>query len=114
MLQGWRRYKNYPDLRVRERFERENAKLKTAYSGALWAAERYFGQINNDVSQKIRALRLEISKEFGLASRLLSSAIGPFLLWSTRREDHRLARGVTYEPPTILERRNWTPTPQNG
>ena len=35
MLQGWRRYKNYPDLRVRERFARENAKLRTVYSAAL-------------------------------------------------------------------------------
>jgi len=107
MLQGWRRYKNYPDLRVRERFERENVKLRTAYSAALWAAEKYFRKVNADVSRQIHELRREIGKEFGAMSRITSAAIGPFLLWSTRREDRRLARGVTYEPPTILERRNW-------
>ena len=36
--------------------------------------------------------------------------MGPVLLWTTRREDRRLATGVTYEPPTFLERRNWIPT----
>jgi hypothetical protein len=29
------------------------------------------------------------------------------LLWTTRREERRLARGKTYEPPTILELSNW-------
>jgi len=110
MLQGWRRYKNYPDLRVRERFARENVKLRTAYSAALWAAEKYFRRVNQDVSRQIHELRREIGKEFGAMSRVLSAAMGPVLLWSTRREDRRLARGVTYEPPTILERRNWAPT----
>ena len=107
MLLGWRRYKDYPDGRVRERFRRENLKLRTVYSAALWAAERYFEKINGDVSQKIRQLRREISKEFGLMSRVVASLAGPALLWTTRREDRRLAAGVTYEPPTILERRNW-------
>jgi len=107
MLQGWRRYKNYPDLRVRERFERENTKLRTAYSAALWAAEHYFQKINKDVSRQIHELRREIAREFGMASRVAASVVGPVLLWTTRREDRRLARGVTYEPPTILERRNW-------
>jgi hypothetical protein len=34
--------------------------------------------------------------------------LGPVLLWSARREERRLAAGQTYEPPTIVERRNWT------
>ena len=110
MLQGWRRYKDYPDLRVRERFARENVKLRTAYSAALWAAERYFRKVNEDVSRQIHELRREIGEEFGWMSRIASAAMGPVLLWTTRREDRRLATGVTYEPPTFLERRNWIPT----
>lgn len=35
------------------------------------------------------------------------AVLGPVLLWTTRREEKRLARGKTYEPPTILERSNW-------
>jgi hypothetical protein len=30
------------------------------------------------------------------------------LLCTARREERRLAAGKTYEPPTIIERRNWT------
>jgi uncharacterized Tic20 family protein len=33
--------------------------------------------------------------------------LGPVLLWTTRREERRLARGKTYEPAMILERSNW-------
>ena len=36
MLQGWQRYKDYPDPRVRERFTRQGKKLSGAYNAALW------------------------------------------------------------------------------
>ena len=109
MLQGWQRYKNYPDLRVRERFQRENVKLRTAYSAALWASEHYFRKINREVSTQIHELRRQIAQEFGTASRLAANLVGPVLLWTTRREERRVAAGKTYEPPTFLERSNWFP-----
>jgi hypothetical protein len=40
---------------------------------------------------------------------MLTRAIGPVLLWFARREERRLAQGVTYEPPTIIERTHWSP-----
>ena len=39
-LEGWKRYKNHPDLRVRERFEWEARQLRNAASACLWAMER--------------------------------------------------------------------------
>jgi hypothetical protein len=36
------------------------------------------------------------------------SVLGPYLTWTAGREGRRLAEGMTYEPPTIIERRNWT------
>jgi hypothetical protein len=107
-LQGWRRYKDYPDLRVRERFAREAGKLRTAYNAALWAMEKQFRDVNRSVSEEIRELRLEGEREFGTASRVASRLGGPLLLWTSRREERRLAAGRTYEPPTFLERSNWT------
>ena len=107
MLQGWKRYKNYPDARVRERFAGEMTKLGTVYGAALWAMERHLKQVNRTVSGQIHALRHEINKEFGMVARLTSTFLGPILLWTTRREEKRLSAGQTYEPPTILERRNW-------
>jgi hypothetical protein len=107
MLQGWQRYKNHPDDRVRQRFERETKKLSTAYNAALWAMERQFRTINRDVSHQIRTLRREIEREFPIVSRVTAAVLGPFLLWSSLREERKLAAGKTYEPPTIVQRTNW-------
>jgi hypothetical protein len=107
MLQGWRRYRDYPDARVRERFTRESAKLRTAYNAALWAMEKHLRKVNRKVSEEIAALRREVEKEFGNVARVASRAGGPLLLWTVRREERRLAAGRTYEPPTFLERSNW-------
>jgi hypothetical protein len=111
MLQGWKRYKDYPDPRVRERFARETKKLNSAYNAALWAMEREFRKVNRTVSDRIHKLRREVEKEFPVVARLTAASLGPILLWSTRREEHRLASGCTYEPPTFIERRNWSAAP---
>ncbi|MGA7421905.1 MAG: radical SAM protein [Candidatus Sulfotelmatobacter sp.] len=108
MLQGWKRYKNDPDPRVRERFAREVKKLSSTYNAALWVMEREFKKVNRTVSERIHKLRREVEKEFPVVARLTAASLGPVLLWSTRREEHRLAHGCTYEPPTFIERRNWS------
>jgi hypothetical protein len=107
-LDGWRRYKDDADPRVRARFARESRSLRDGYAAALWAMEKHLRPTNAVVSGKIRELRKEVGREFGLLSRLVTLALGPVMLWSTRREERRLARGRTYEPRTIMERRNWT------
>jgi len=109
MLHGWKKYKNYPDPRVRERFTREMKKLGSGYNAALWTMEREFRRVNERVSRQIHDLRREVEKEFGWASRATANLMGPVLLWTSRREEKRLARGVTYEPPAIIERSNWEP-----
>jgi hypothetical protein len=106
-LEGWRRYKNDPDLRVRARFTWEARSLRDGYAAALWAMEKHLGGANRAVAERVRGLRQEIGREFGLVSRVVTRVLGPVLLWSTRREERRLAAGQTYEPPTIIERRNW-------
>jgi radical SAM superfamily enzyme YgiQ (UPF0313 family) len=107
MLQGWKRYKDYPDSRVRERFHREMKKLGSAYNAALWVMEKEFAKVNEKVSRDIHRLRREVENEFGVASRIVANTLGPALLWTTRREQRRLAAGRTYEPPVIVERTNW-------
>jgi radical SAM superfamily enzyme YgiQ (UPF0313 family) len=107
MLLGWQRYKDHPEARVRERFAREAKKLSSAYNAALWAMEREFKKVNRGVSEQIHKLRREVEKEFPVIARLTAASLGPILLWSTRREENRLAAGRTYEPPTFIERRNW-------
>ncbi|HOQ45465.1 MAG TPA: cobalamin-dependent protein [Bryobacteraceae bacterium] len=107
-LQGWKRYKNHPDPRIRRRFEFEVRQLKNFSSACLWAMERKLRQTNAAISDQIRLLRHEVEREFGVLSRLAAALVGPVLLWTSRLEEMRLAEGRVYEPPTFLERRNWT------
>jgi radical SAM superfamily enzyme YgiQ (UPF0313 family) len=106
-FEGWKRYKNHPDLRVRERFEREAKSLRHAYGGALWAMEHRLKRTNESVTLQIRALRKDLEREFGLMAAAAARLLGPVLLWTSLREERRLAKGHTYEPATIIERRNW-------
>ncbi len=107
IFQGWKRYRNSPDERVRERMKFEAVKLRTTYNAALWAMEKRLRKTNSEVSIRIGELRREIEREFGIATRSLRMVVGPLLLWTSKREDRRLAAGKTYEPPTFVERRNW-------
>ena len=107
LMAGWKRYKDWPDTRVRERFTQEMHRLNGIYSSALWAMEHQFRKVDGKVSEQIRSVRKEFRREAGVISKMMPAVLGPVLLWTTRREEKRLARGKTYEPPTILERRNW-------
>lgn len=109
LLEGWKRHKDHPDPRVRNRVAAEVGSLKAGYVAVLWAMERRLRSTNKTVAEQIRALRAEVEKEFGAVSRLASVFLGPVLTWTARREEKRLAAGKTYEPPTFLERRNWGP-----
>jgi hypothetical protein len=93
--------------RASARFTWEARALRDGYAAALWAMEKHLNRTNQAVAQKVRAVRKEIAREFGLMSSLVSHALGPVLLWSARREERRLAAGETYEPETIVQRSNW-------
>lgn len=101
MLEGWKRYKDDADPRIRERFRWEIKPLKQSYNAALWAMERK----RKDLREQIQALRREIEREFGLPTWLRTRLLGPLLWLTARWEERRLARGWTYEPKPIIERR---------
>lgn len=104
MLQGWKRYKDHPDPRIRERFRWQGRQLKYGYNMALSGMERYLKHVNKAMSDQVRALRQEIGREFGWTARSSSAVFGPLLQWSAQREEKRLARGRVYEPKPIIER----------
>ena len=107
IFQGWKRYSDHPEERVRLRVANEAAKLRTTYNAALWAMEKRLRKSNAIVAARIRELRQEIEREFGGATRLMRIVAGPILLWTSKREERQLLRGKTYEPPTFVDRRNW-------
>jgi radical SAM superfamily enzyme YgiQ (UPF0313 family) len=106
-FQGWKRYKNHPDERVRERVHRESKLLRHAFAAVLWAMEHRLKRSNAPVAKQIRDLRKEMEREFGVIAAAASRALGPVLWWTSLREDKQLSRGRQYEPRTIIDRRNW-------
>ena len=106
-LAGWKRYKDFPDLRVRARYERELTSLWTSYSGIVWAAEKYLARSNEAVAARMHELREELRRECGAKSIWMGRMLGPIFLWAARREQRRLKKGITYEPTTFFDRTNW-------
>lgn len=103
VLNGWKRYKNHPDLRIRSRFTWEARELAVTYAGALWASRQFFKGANTALADRINHILAEVKKEFGWKSRLSAPVIGRYLLSMLRREEQRLANLWTYEPPTFYE-----------
>ena len=62
---------------------------------------------NPAIALQIRALRKEMQREFGLIAIAAAKLLGPVLWWTSAREEKRLAAGHSYEPATIIDRRNW-------
>jgi radical SAM superfamily enzyme YgiQ (UPF0313 family) len=110
MLQGWQRYKNHADLRIRERFRWEGRDLRLGWTSVLWAARRWFRK-DPVLKQKISMLLKDYRREFGLSARLAAPLIGRYLWFRLRRETRKLQRGWTYEPPTFHETMNLQPSP---
>jgi hypothetical protein len=113
MLQGWQRYKNHHDLRIRERFRWEGRDLRLGWTSVLWAARR---RLRKDpvLKQKISLLLKDFRREFGLSARLVAPLAGRYLWLKLRKEARRLQRGWTYEPPTFYETTNLQPSPVTG
>ncbi|MCL4847150.1 MAG: cobalamin-dependent protein [Acidobacteria bacterium] len=103
MYAGWQRYRDDPDPRVRERMAHEGRQLRGTYGAALWAMERYLREGRREVSDRVRALRLEIQRDLGAAARAVHALAGAALLWSSRREARRFPTGRPLEPRTFVE-----------
>ncbi|MBE2181169.1 MAG: cobalamin B12-binding domain-containing protein [Chthoniobacterales bacterium] len=110
-FRGWLRYRDDADARIRARFRREAERLPVDYAAAVWAVRRYF-RSRPDIRRRADELLRQLRSEFGLKCRVASSFGGRFLHRMLHREERRLARGVTYEPPTFYERSDDLPIRQ--
>lgn len=110
MLGGWQRYKNYADGRIKIRYGREVAPLRTTYAAAVWAMKKWY---RNDPQLRLQATTLldRLYKEFGWRTRLYASLLGPFVHLKMRTEEKRLAQGWTMEPATFNQSKPGTAPP---
>lgn len=103
LLKGWKRYKDYPDKRIRDRFAWEVKPLRTTYAAAVWAMKRRF-RTNKPMAAKLNSLLQEIYKTFGLKTRIIAPLAGIYVYAALKKEERRLANGWTYEPDSFYEK----------
>ncbi len=101
-LGGWKRYKNHPDERIRRRFANDARGLAPTYSAAVWAARRFLRDQSN-IRLMLSDLLADLHQTLGIKSRLSARLGGPYVYRNLLREEKRLAKGWTYEPPTFYE-----------
>lgn len=101
-LMGWKRHRNHPNPRVRDRFRWEGRELATIYPGVLWAARQWFAD-NPALRARLGGVLNDFYRELGIKARLLAPLVGCFILHKLRQEDCRLKAGWTYEPPSFRE-----------
>jgi radical SAM superfamily enzyme YgiQ (UPF0313 family) len=103
LLRGWLALKDHPDPRVRDRVAFETKDLATAYAGALWASEKWFARESPVLASRLRETRHAVERAFGWKAVVAARVVGSVALTTLWREDRRLLRGVTYEPPTFYD-----------
>jgi radical SAM superfamily enzyme YgiQ (UPF0313 family) len=108
MFERYRRYGRDSDARVRARVERAASQLRGGYMAALWAMERSLMPANAAVGQRVRELREEMGREFGVLSRVTGACLGSLLAWTAQREAGRFPSGRRLEPRTFVERTRWS------
>lgn len=101
-LQGWLRYRNHADQRVRARFQWEARDLAVTYAGALWASRRWF-KSRPAMWDEITSVLRNIYDQFGVRARISAPLIGRIVYRKLLKEQRRLSEGWTYEPPTFYE-----------
>lgn len=103
LLKGWQRYKDHPEKRIRDRFAWEVKPLRTTYAAAVWAMKRRY-RANQRMAEKMNSLLHNIYKTFGWKTRIIAPLAGIYVYAALKKEEKRLAKGLTYEPDPIYEK----------
>lgn len=103
MLLGWERYKNHPDPRICNRFEREIKSPAAYYAAALWAIKKWYKK-DGLMLKKMTSFIQDLYTEFGWKTRIMAPLLGRGIYFAMKREAKKLANGRTYEPPTFYEK----------
>jgi radical SAM superfamily enzyme YgiQ (UPF0313 family) len=102
LMNGWMKYKNYPEARVRKRYAMQTEKMPTLYAGAIWAT-RYWFKDNQRIVRNFTEVLRDVYREFGLKARITAPLVGLIVLYLLHKENKRLEDNPIYEPPTVYE-----------
>ena len=103
-LKGYMKYYDYPDKRVRRRFEYDAKGLGSTMAAVIWAGVKYYKGKNKKIYQKLSNSLNEIYGFYGIKSRIIVSLLGRFVYYRLMKEIRNIEAGKTYEPPTFYEK----------
>jgi radical SAM superfamily enzyme YgiQ (UPF0313 family) len=101
-LNGYQRYSDSPDPRVRRRIQAEMKSYAMVYVSAVSAARRFYRD-DPHVKAQMTSLLDDLVTTFGRRARIYAALGGKHVLGSIRKEQRRLDEGWTYEPPTFYD-----------
>lgn len=102
-LNGWQKYKNHPNKRIRANYARAKNELRFSYAGAIWAMRKYYRR-NKRIRAQMNELLHRLYEEFGWSTRMTAPLVGRYIHFKLKREEKRLAEGWTYEPSPFYEK----------
>ncbi|MFH0939671.1 MAG: cobalamin-dependent protein [Planctomycetota bacterium] len=108
-LQGFLRYRNSSDARIRSRAHREANELIIGYAAGLWATARWYRRGTPAIRARIASLQRQIYAAFGLRARAAAWLMGPVVYLRMQAEARRLKKGWRYEPQVFCDRTNKHP-----
>ncbi|MBN1662463.1 MAG: cobalamin-dependent protein [Deltaproteobacteria bacterium] len=102
LLNGWQMYKGEPGP-VRDRYAWEAFPVRSSYAAAVWAIRKWY-QHDERIAEKADKLLKDIYAEFGWLTRTIAPVIGRYAYAAMKKEEKRLADGLTYEPDCFYEK----------
>ncbi len=109
-LNGFLKYRDHADMRVRDRFRWEAKELATTWAAVTAGALRHYRR-NPAMRAQIKTLLKDLYRAFGIRARLAGTLGGPWVHYNLKAEQARLVTGQTWEPPTFFETNRDQPDP---
>ena len=81
-LNGWQKYKNHPDKRIRKRFGVNEKVFRTTYAGAVWAMKKWYDGYER-MTAKMSGLLQSLNEEFGWTTKLIAAISGRYIYTRT-------------------------------
>ena len=103
-LNGYLKYRNHPDARVRRRYEWEVVPMVSSYIPLVAYTKKHFKTLAPNVSRWADGLLNRLCKTFGWKGRIMAVLGAIYLTFKVRAEEKRLAENWVYDPPTFYER----------
>ncbi len=106
-LNGYIKYKNHENTRIRSRYKYDARGLGTGSAAVVWSSMKYFKNRDMKIYENLKELLNSIYKAFGWKSRLLAPLLGLYTYRCLISELEYIEKGLTYEPATYYEKVGW-------